>query len=127
MNGEQETKRGVLIVEDDDELRSLFSMMFEIENFRVFQASAGDLGLQTLDEHKASIDVMITDLGLPGIEGVDLIARAKATKPTIRIIGTSGLGAKNVREMVLRAGADEFFAKPFLPVDIVRLVKEYTQ
>ena len=127
MSVEQEAKKGVLVVEDDDELRHLFTMMLELEHFVVFEANAGEVGLSTLNQNMGSIHVMITDLGLPGIGGVDLITQARAAKPAIKIIGTSGFGSQNVRDMVLTAGADDFFAKPFSPMDIVQRVKEFTK
>lgn len=111
--------RGVLVVEDDNELRKLFGFLLEAEGFTVFLADDGQVGLDLLAAHADEIDMVITDLGLPGIGGVELIKRVRAVGTKVKIIGTSGFGAKNVREMVLEAGADEFFSKPFSIPDII--------
>lgn len=120
-------KRGVLVVEDDTDLRVLFGMMLSAEDFEVFEAADGIAGLKMLEDHAGAIDLVLTDLGLPGLGGIELISRVRAARPTVKIIGTSGFGARNVREMVLSAGADEFISKPFSMVAVVEKVKTMTQ
>jgi DNA-binding response OmpR family regulator len=119
MGAGKRSVRGVLVVEDDNELRKLFGFLLEAEGFTVFQADDGQVGLDLLAAHPDEIDMVITDLGLPGISGVELIKRVRAVGTKVKIIGTSGFGAKNVREMVLEAGADEFFSKPFSIPDVI--------
>jgi DNA-binding response OmpR family regulator len=117
--------RGVLVVEDDKDLRTLFGMLLEAEGFRVFQANDGQAGLDTLSANAGEIGIVITDLGLPRVGGVDLIARVRAGHPEVKIIGTSGYGAKDVRAMVLAAGADEFYPKPFSVPELINKVKSF--
>lgn len=120
-------KRGVLVVEDDRDLRLLFNMMLSAAQFEVYEAADGIAGLKALEDNPGAIDVVLTDLGLPGLGGVELISRVRAARPGVKIIGTSGLGSRNVREMVLEAGADEFFSKPFSMGDVIEKVKTMTQ
>jgi DNA-binding response OmpR family regulator len=120
-------KRGVLVVEDDHDLRRLFGLMLSAEHFEVFEAEDGLAGLKALQDHPGAIDLVLTDLGLPGLGGVELISLVRAASPTVKIIGTSGFGARNVREMVLSAGADAFFSKPFSMGEVVEKVKTMTQ
>ena len=123
----ESVRRGVLVVEDDRELRQLFGLMLMAADFEVFEAEDGLAGLQALEDHPGSIDVVLTDLGLPGLGGVELISRVRAARPAVKIIGTSGFGSGNVRELVLNAGADEFFPKPFSMGDVIEKVKLLTQ
>jgi len=118
------SQRGVLIVEDEEELRSLFVLVLEMEDFLLFQAEDGQSALDMLTAHKGEIDVMITDLGMPNIGGVELITRARSIKPALKIIGTSGLSGRDIEENVRSAGADAFIAKPFSPHDAIKQVKE---
>jgi len=120
-------KRGVLVVEDDSDLRLLFGVMLSAAHFEVYEAADGIAGLQVLEDHPGAIDLVVTDLGLPGLGGVELISRVRAARPAVKIIGTSGLGSNNVREMVLQAGADEFFPKPFSIGEVIEKVKIMTQ
>ena len=120
-------RRGVLVVEDAGDLRRLFGIMLSAAQFEVFEAADGIEGLKALEDHPGAIHLVLTDLGLPGLGGVELISQVRATRPTVKIIGTSGFGSRNVREMVLRAGADEFFSKPFSMGEVIEKVKTMTQ
>jgi len=110
---------GVLIVEDEEELRNLFALLLEMDGFTVFQANDGGNGLEMLQEHVAEIRLLITDLNLPRVGGVDLISRARALNPDIKIVGTSGMSGESVRLMVMKAGADDFLPKPFQPKEAI--------
>jgi two-component system, cell cycle sensor histidine kinase and response regulator CckA len=115
----------VLLVEDEAELRSLFAVLLEMESITVFQAEDGEQALQVFEQHRDEIGLLITDLGLPHVGGVDLIGRMRAMKPSMRILGTSGLSADEVREMVITAGADDFIPKPFSPQEAIDKVRTY--
>ena len=114
---------GVLIVEDEEELRHLFAILLEMEGFKVLQANDGNQGLDLLQKHAGEVRLLITDLNLPRIAGMDLISRARALNPSIKIVGTSGMSGKAVHEMVIKAGADDFIAKPFQPSEAIAKLK----
>ncbi len=115
--------RGVLIVEDEHELRALFAALLEMEGFKVYQATDGLQGLETLQAHIGEIELMITDLNLPQMRGYELISRVRAMSPGVRILGTSGLDGAEVRNMVQEAGADGFLPKPFQPLTALEAIK----
>jgi DNA-binding response OmpR family regulator len=114
---------GVLIVEDEEELRHLFAILLEMEGFKVLQANDGNQGLDLLQKHAGEVRLLITDLNLPRIGGIELISRARALNPSIKIVGTSGMSGKAVHEMVIKAGADDFIAKPFQPSEAIAKLK----
>ncbi|HUI10460.1 MAG TPA: response regulator [Bacteroidota bacterium] len=120
-------RRGILVVEDDTDLRQLFSLMLSAADFDVYEAADGPTGLRVLEDNPEAIHLVFTDLGLPGLGGVELITRVRAARPGVKIIGTSGLGSAGVREIVLGAGADEFFPKPFAIADVIEKVKTLTR
>jgi two-component system, cell cycle sensor histidine kinase and response regulator CckA len=113
----------VLIAEDEEELRGLLAMVFEVEGFLVLQARDGQEALDLYVAHQARVQLIITDLGLPRLGGVDMIARVRALSPTVRIIAASGFGRENVRQKVLDAGGDEFVPKPFKATDLVEIAR----
>jgi DNA-binding response OmpR family regulator len=119
--------KSVLIVEDEQELRSLFAILLEMEGFKVLQANDGSQGIDLLQRHVGEVRLLITDLNMPKIKGIDLISKARALNPAIKIVGTSGMGGKAVQEMVIKAGADEFIAKPFQPSEAIAKVKAILQ
>jgi DNA-binding response OmpR family regulator len=118
-----DSQGGVLIVEDEEELRNLFAILLEMDGFTVFQANDGREGLEMLQEHAQEISLLITDLNLPRIGGVDLISKARALNPTIKIVGTSGMSGEAVRLMVMKAGADDFLPKPFQPQEAINKLR----
>lgn len=113
----------ILIVEDEAELRNLFSLILEMEGFTVLQASDGQKGLDILASHPGDIRMVITDLNLPKVGGMDLINQARRLNPKVKIVGTSGMAGERVREMVMRAGADDFIPKPFQAQEAIRKLK----
>jgi DNA-binding response OmpR family regulator len=117
------TNGSVLVVEDERELRTLFALLLEIEGFTVYQADDGKQGYEVLQNHASEIALVITDLNLPGIAGVDLIGMARKLNPSVKIVATSGMSGKEVRELVLKAGADDFLPKPFQPQEAIRILK----
>jgi DNA-binding response OmpR family regulator len=117
-------QHGVLVADDEGEIRALVSSIFTLENFKVFQAVDGQSALETFTKHSAEIALVITDLGLPGLGGLELIEHVRRLKPSIRIISISGFGHQDVREKILKAGGDEFIAKPFVIDDLIRLARQ---
>ena len=114
----------VLIAEDEDEVRNLLALVLELEQFTVYKASDGEQALEIMTANKDDIDVLITDLGLPKLGGIELIEKVRTLKPTIKIIGASGYSRANVREEVLAAGADEFKAKPYVTDELIQTIKK---
>jgi len=117
-------RRGVLVVEDEEGLRTLFAAILEMENYMVYTAANGHDGLAILGIHGDSIDLMITDLTLPQLGGLELISLVRAQRPAIKLIGISGHADDDVVASVLKAGADAFIPKPFLPNDAITKVRE---
>ncbi len=115
---------GLLLVEDEPEIRILLAEVFRIEQYEVYQASDGLEALKVFEKNKDQIDLMITDLGLPNLGGIELIERVRSMKPAVKIIGSSGYGRVNIRDEVLHAGGDEFIPKPYITIELIKTVKK---
>lgn len=113
----------VLISEDEVDINNLLSLILEGEHFNVFQAFDGVAALEMFSAHRDEIDLVVTDLGLPKMGGVELIEQIRKLKPSVKIIGASGFGRNNVREEVMQAGGDEFMPKPYVTSDLVSTAK----
>jgi DNA-binding response OmpR family regulator len=118
-----EPVRGVLVVEDEEQLLTLVASFLEGEHYSVFCARNGAEALEVFRAHEADIAVVLTDLGLPEVGGADLMTAVRHRKPTVKIIGLSGLSGGNVRQIALRSGADLFIAKPFHIEEIARAIR----
>ena len=118
----------VLITEDETEIRELLVILFRTEGFRVLSASDGQEALDLVQKHGADIALLITDLGLPKLGGIELIRKSRKLVPGLKVIGASGFGHANVRSELLNVGVVDFFPKPFSPIDLLvtakRLIEE---
>lgn len=109
----------VLIVDDDAELRELLARAFERAGFVAETAGDGREGLAAALSR--SPDVVITDLVMPGQDGLDLIAELLLRDPMAKIIAISGGGSPNGCHLTAaRAlGAQATLRKPFMPGEVV--------
>jgi len=114
---------GLLLVEDEFEIRTLLAEVFRIERYVIFQAADGREALSVFRENMDRIDLMITDLGLPNLGGIELIEQVRVLKPSLLIIGSSGYGRANIRDEVLEAGGDEFLPKPYVTTQLIERVR----
>jgi CheY-like chemotaxis protein len=113
----------VLLVEDDQAVRELFAAGFESSGFRVEQAHNG---LQAQDKAiTLQPDIVVTDLALPGIDGLQLSRRLREDARTrdIPIIGITGYASFAAEpDRATRAGCDAVFLKPCLPETVIEEV-----
>jgi DNA-binding response OmpR family regulator len=114
---------GVLLVEDEEELLTLVALAFEGEQYAIFRARNGSEGLEVFRKRSPEIHLVLTDLGLPGVSGPDLIAAIRKIKPSVKIVGTSGFGGDDVRALALSSGADLFCEKPYKIQQLVESIR----
>jgi len=115
----------ILIIEDEVQVRKLTRQMLELEGFEVLEASDGDSGLRTFKQN--DIDLIITDIIMPGKEGIETILELKREHPDTKIIAMSGggrMGPDGYLELARKFGADHTFSKPFDRQELVQAVKE---
>jgi len=117
---------GILVVDDEPELRGLLVMLLESEQFVVYEADDGISCLDMLRDHGEHIVLVITDLNLPRLGGADLVSRIRAFKPAVGILVMTGFAADDVRDAVTQAGANDFLFKPFRPDEALATVHRMT-
>jgi DNA-binding response OmpR family regulator len=103
----------VLLVEDDEDLRELTTQMLEMRGFTVLAAKDPVSALMTCRVHDGTIDVLLTDLGLPGVSGGELSRSAATVRPTMRVVYVSGVPEEiAVKRGLIKAGSP-FISKPY--------------
>ena len=102
----------VLLVEDDDDNRDLMAEVLESAGYEVLAASSGAEGLRTLAER--SVDVVVTDVGMPGMGGLEMARAAKEIAPTVPVVVVTGYSE---REDISSARGREVDAVLVKPVD----------
>jgi two-component system KDP operon response regulator KdpE len=99
----------VLLVEDDPSLRRVIELNLAARGYQVDVAATGTAALDLSERHP---DLIVVDLGLPDMDGIDLITRLRASLTT-PILAASARDARTAEVAALGAGADDYIAKPF--------------
>ncbi len=112
--------RVVLVIEDEQNIANLVRIALEHGGFRASVARTGEEGLAYLAHSPA--DLAIVDIGLPGIDGLEVCRRIRATSD-LPIIILTARGDETDRVVGLELGADDYVPKPFSPRELVARVK----
>ena len=104
----------VLVVEDDQSIREIAAEVLETEGFRVLSCSNGADALKLITkEASAPIDLLVLDLMLPGLGGLDLFRELRRAGNLIPILVISARDSETDRVLGLEVGADDYLVKPF--------------
>lgn len=115
----------ILVIDDDEQLRALLSQILERAGFEITEASNGAEGLKSFRATPA--DLVITDLIMPGKEGVETIIELRREFPQIPLIAISGGGRKGPNDylnIAKQLGARQTVCKPFSRDEILLAVRE---
>jgi signal transduction histidine kinase/ActR/RegA family two-component response regulator len=117
-------KETVLVVEDELVLRELVREILTAHGYRVLEAANGLEALETWEEHRDKVDLLLTDIAMPhGLSGRDLAIKLRKDAPQLPVIFSSGYS----QEMIERNdGADQgatFLSKPYNPVQLAHSVR----
>jgi DNA-binding response OmpR family regulator len=114
----------VLVVDDDQRVRTMVSWQLEADGFAVTEAGDGADALAQIERDRP--DLMVLDLSLPGIGGLDVLRRVRAaegTAPPLPVIVLSGRSGETDRIIGLDLGADDYLVKPFSPGELAARVR----
>lgn len=111
----------VLIVEDNPLMSKLLAEMLEVFDIESLRAIDGESALQMLLEQPFSL--MITDLRMPKMNGVELLKTVKEKYPQLPVVVVTGFATEPAENDILAASADGFLHKPFRMDDIARILQ----
>jgi PAS domain S-box-containing protein len=103
----------ILLVEDDDRVRALVSSMLKKNGYKVLLASQGDQALEIAAKHQGRIDLLLTDVMMPGISGRVLSERLTFARPDTRVLYMSGYSDDAILRHGVKSAASYFIQKPF--------------
>ncbi|MBD3217127.1 MAG: response regulator [candidate division Zixibacteria bacterium] len=111
----------ILVVDDEEMLRKLLFKILDKEGYNVLLASSGREALDIISRER--VDLIVTDVKMPEMDGFELLKKAKEKYPRIGVIVMTAFGdAYTVRDALL-LGADEYITKPFKSFEIVMVVE----
>jgi DNA-binding response OmpR family regulator len=111
------------VVEDEEEVRSLTRDVLEMHGYTVLEALDPDDALRLGGTHPGPIDLLITDVVMPGVSGPELARRLRAGRPTLRVLCMSGYPESADRPDG-EAAWNGWLQKPFSPDGLVAKVRE---
>src|SRR3989339_1924448 len=112
MKGEQVDKKWtVLVIDDEQDLREMLSFTLMNEGYNVLTAANGKLGVEKAE--KEDVDVVISDIKMPEMDGITVLGKIKEIKPEVEVIMATGYGTMETAIESLRKGAFDYINKPF--------------
>jgi DNA-binding response OmpR family regulator len=103
-------KKRILVVEDDEEMRSLLKDFIEAEGFEIDSVSNGSEAFRILV--RELFDLVITDIRMPGLTGLDILPGIKKLQPEAPIIVITAFGSEEVHRRAIERGATAYLEKP---------------
>jgi len=113
----------ILIIEDDATSNEFFREVFNPTGAKVILSTNGKEGIDIFKNNK--IDIVLLDIQLPGINGIDVLKAIKIINNKIPIIAETAYALNGDREKLISIGFDEFIAKPILPNDLLKIVAKF--
>jgi DNA-binding NtrC family response regulator len=114
-------KIGVMIVDDEEELLSSLSRVFARRNIRPVTANSGPRALEILED--ILVDIMVLDVKMPGMDGLEVLRRVKEKHPSIQVILLSGHPSVEAAVEGVKLGASEYLKKPPNVEELVNTIK----
>ena len=119
------TGRGkILVVEDEDAVRSFVVRALETRGYEVIEACDGEEGLEVIEAHQGEIDLLLSDVMMPSMDGPTMVEQALDKLGEAKIIFMSGYAEDAMREQIADAEQASFLAKPFSLKILAERVKE---
>jgi two-component system cell cycle sensor histidine kinase/response regulator CckA len=112
-------KETILLVEDEPAVRQLFAQALMRAGYRVFEARNGQEAVKVFDQHGDSVDLLLTDLRMPYMGGLELAQNLRARRVSLKLICISGYPGSTDTDL-----SNDFLAKPFSRDDLLKKVRE---
>jgi two-component system cell cycle sensor histidine kinase/response regulator CckA len=114
----------ILLVEDEDAVRSFSARVLRNKGYEVLEANSGEAALDVFKNQKETIDLLITDVVMPRMDGPSLVRQVRETRPELKVIFISGYTEDAFRQRLGEDGGIEFLPKPFSLKQLAAKVRE---
>ena len=114
----------ILVIEDEEMLRNLLNVILKRKGYRPLFAQDGKAGVELFRQHQAEIALVLTDMGLPLISGVEVFRRIREIDPQVKVIMASGFIDPDMKSELFKAGLKSFIQKPYSPDEVLSRVRQ---
>ncbi len=122
--GPTEGHATILVIEDEESVRSYISQVLAGKGYRVLAAVDGQEGLDTFKKHHAAIHLVLVDLTMPGLDGREVANTLRELRPDLPIIFMSGYSRPEMPTSEAHLEKDVFLQKPFRPRELIALINQ---
>lgn len=119
------SNKTVFIVDDEKNICLVLAQVLEPLGLKIETATSGQAALDRLNDPK--IDLLLLDIRMPGIDGMEVLRRFRKSRPEVRVIMMTAYGTVDLAVEAMKAGAADFIQKPFTPKEIRELVLRVLQ
>src|SRR5687768_7829324 len=113
----------ILVIDDEPDIVDLISLNLESEGYQVATAATGEAALKLVKEGE-QFEILLTDLRLPDVDGIELVERLKEIAPDSEIIVVTGYGSTEKAIQATKAGAFYFLEKPVEFEELLILIEK---
>jgi len=114
----------ILLVEDEVSVRESYKMILEEAGYRVMEAVDGEDALDRFMEHRSEVDILVSDVIMPKIDGKDLCEKIRKIRPDMKVLFMSGYTKENLVERGFLVDETGFMTKPVKSFELLKLVRE---
>jgi two-component system cell cycle sensor histidine kinase/response regulator CckA len=114
----------ILLVEDEAPVRAFASRALRLRGYTVLEADSAEAALKTLEDATLNVDVFVTDVVMPGMDGPSWVREALKERPGVRVVFVSGYAEDSFGEMQTRIPNSVFLPKPFSLNDLTETVHQ---
>jgi len=114
--------RTVLIVDDEESMRHLLSLILRDHGWEARAVAGGEEALREL--RARDYDLVLSDVRMPGMDGITLLRKAREQKPDLTFIAMSAYGSHDAALEAMKAGAYDYVSKPFRPDEVVLVIRK---
>src|SRR5262249_27192299 len=113
----------ILVVEDEEAIRSLARAILERAGLKVLTASDGNGGLALFREHAGDIRAVLLDLTMPGMDGGEVLEHIQQVRPEVRVLLCTGYSEQDITTRLHGFRPAGFLRKPYVPAELIERLR----
>lgn len=124
IEGKEKQKKTILIAEDDETSFFFLKFLLTKENINVLYAQSGQEAIDLCEIHP-EIDLVLMDIKMAGMSGIEATQKIKARFPELPIIAQTAFALTSDKENILKAGCDDYITKPIIKEELLNKIGHY--
>ena len=121
--GDLTGSEAILVIDDEEMIRDITQDLLEDNGYTVLTAKSGEQGLEMVQQNPDEVDLILLDLGMPGMGGRAFLEQIQRIDPEVRVIVSTGYAAHEMAQDPQKYGAKAFVGKPYRPEEMLTVIR----